>query len=472
MSILSVNLKHLYQRRGLWVVYLLFGFVVFTFMKDSLVHPKAGEGDYIRFAKLAFFIGCLLTLPQMEVLSKPLSYCLPGHRRVFRRNVFCTAIASSAVCSMLFLRYPDLHGGPLALVLCSAFFAGLTFYMAGVLPAVAGVAHAMLGMNAVVLLFLLPLIVGGKHYDLDVLLERIIIGNVFLVIFVGILTSIAMWFWLGRPGLARRHCAVPWMGFSDFFNKEKLKRYTNARVGTKQGRFLKHTKPWVEKWFLGRMVRYDYLGPGRFFWGALYCTSAIAISRWQIFLLSIPVLTIIFGYGGKVAVFSLIMVPAIIAIGTEPPVYSTMLISGGRRQRFTTTLGLTVTGTSLLCMGTLVMCGLSILLARFMPTFVLKGHSVSFRSIDPRVALVPLLFLPFASTMQLVFHRMPFLRFGALLLPVYVAMFLAFARREQAEHLVNPLYVVILLVVSWGVFPLVLRHVCSKWCLVGQGRSH
>jgi len=466
MSILSVNLKHLYQRRGLWVVYLLFGFVVFIFMKDSLVHPKAGEGDFVGFAVLSFFIGFLAILPQMEVLSTPLSYCLPGHRRVFRRYVFYTAIATSAVCSMLFLRYPDLYGGPLALVVCSAFFAGLTFYMAGV-------TFVMVGMNAAFIFGLLPLtVLVGERYDLDMLLERIIIGNVFGVVLVGILISIAMWFWLGRPGLVRRYCAVPWMGFMDIFNKEKLMRYTYARTRTVQKRFRKHPRPWVEKWFLGRMERYDYRGPGRFYWGALYCTSALAVSRWQNLPLLALVLTIMFGYIGQAAVFALIMLPAMAAMLRQPPVYSTMLISGGRRRRFTTTLGLAVTDAALLCMGTLVISGLSILLARFMPTFALIGHTLSFRPIDPRVAIAPLLFLPFASTMQLVFHRMPFLLFAALMLPLYVPVFLAIVWRENVELLINPLSVLSLLVVSWGIFLLTLRHICEKWCLVGQRRMH
>jgi hypothetical protein len=158
-------------------------------------------------------------------------------------------------------------------------------------------------------------------------------------------------------------------------------------------------------------------------------------------------------------------------VGRQPPVFSTMLISGGRRQRFTTTLGLAVTDTALLCIGALIVSGLSILIARFMPSFTIEGKTFSFQVIDPRVAIVSLLFLPFASAMQLVFYGMPFLRFGALLLPVYVAMFLAIACREYVEPLVTPLYVVSLMVVSWGVFLLVLRRVCSKWCLVGgKGR--
>lgn len=72
--------------------------------------------------------------------------------------------------------------------------------MAGVLLAMAGVVPAMIGMNAVVLLFLWAQIGSGKHFDLHVLLERIIIGNVFVVVFLGILSSTAMWLWLGRAG--------------------------------------------------------------------------------------------------------------------------------------------------------------------------------------------------------------------------------------------------------------------------------
>ena len=150
MSILTVNLKHLYQRRGLWLVYALFGIVAATLIKDPLLRARAGHGDYIASAVLPFFIGFLLILPQIAVLSKPLSYCLPGHRRVFRRYVFWTGIATSGVCSMLFLRYPGLDGGPLVLVVCSAFFGGMTFYLAGVVP-------AMVGVNAAVIFAIVPL---------------------------------------------------------------------------------------------------------------------------------------------------------------------------------------------------------------------------------------------------------------------------------------------------------------------------
>jgi hypothetical protein len=466
MSILIVNLKHLYQRRALWLVYVLLGCAAAGVVAAPLHRPQAGKGLYVGPLIVAFMVGFLATILQIEVLAKPFSYCLPGHRRIVRKCVFLIGVATNALYSMLFLTYPDLSGQQLVLVLCSAFFAGVVFYLVG--------AAAALGVrNAAIVFGLLPVaIVAEEFFDLHILLERIIIGDVFLVIFVGILSSVAMWFWLTRPGLARRYCAVPWMGFMDIFNKEKLVRYTYARARTVQKRFRKHPRPWVEKWFLAQMAKYDYTGPGRYFWGVLYSTSALAVSRWHNLPLLALVLTIMFGYIGQAIVFGLIMVPAIAAMGRQPPVYSTLLISGGRRRRFTTTLGLAVTDATLLCIATLIISGLSILLARFMPTFTLEGNTLSFRPIDPRVAIVPLIVLPFASTMQLVFHRMPFLQFGGVMLPVYAGMFLGIVWRERVGPLVNPLSVVSLLVVSWGVFLLTLRHICEKWCLVGQRRMH
>lgn len=466
MSILTVNLKHLYQRRGLWLVYVLLGCAVAGVVAAPLHRPQAGNGLYVGPLIVAFMVGFLAAILQIEVLAKPFSYCLPGHRRIVRKCVFPIGVATNALCSMLFLTYPDVSGPQLVLVLCSAFFAGVVFYLVGA-------AAALAVRNAAIVFGLLPVaIVAEGLFDLHVLLERIIVAQPHLPISVGILSSVVMWFWLARPGLARRYCAVPWLGFMDFFNQEKLRRYTSARAGSWQRRFSKHPRPWVEKWFLGRMDRHDYRGPGRFFWGALYYTSALAVSRWQNLPLLALVLTIMFGYIGQAAVFALIMVPAMAAMGRQPPVYSTTLISGGRRRRFTTTLGLAVTDAALLCIATLIISGLSILLARFMPTFALEGKTLSFRPLDPRVAIVPLIFLPIASTMQLIFYTRPILMLTSLLLPLYAAMFLAFVLREHVEHMVNPLSVVSLLVVGWGAFLLALWHICEKWCLVGQRRMH
>jgi len=415
---------------------------------------------------LAVVAGFLITLAQLEILSRPFAYCLPGHRVVLRKYVFCGAAPVSLICSVVFLAYPGLDWPERVVVLCSAFFANLTFYVAAAVAA-EGI------RNAVLILGFLPIIgiVATGFFNLDVLLERVVVGNVFVVSIVGVLSSVAAWRRLGREGMARSHCAMPWIGFMDIFNKERLVRYQNARPEALEKRFRRHPRPWVEPWFLSRMERYDYSGPGRYYWGALYRTSALAVSGWYNLLLPFFVLTIMFGYIGRGAGVAFVMLTAIFAIGREVPVYSTMLISGGRRRRLTTTFWLVVTDAVLLCLVALAISGLSAAFSKVMPAFSIEGKDFSFSTINYRVAIIPLILLPFASAIELVFYRRPFLLLAALIVGMYVVVFLSFGWYEDVEIFVNPAFVVGSLVAGWGVFLLVLRRICFKWCLVGgEGR--
>ncbi|MBN2138092.1 MAG: hypothetical protein JW720_09810 [Sedimentisphaerales bacterium] len=464
MSILSVNLKHLYQRRGMWLIYALLSLPVFHIVIAPLRNHEPGKGWYVGPVMFAFVIGLLTTLPQTDVLSKPFSYCLPGHRRVIRKYIFSTALATGLVCSMFFLTYHNLFGRQMPLVLCSAFFAALTFYLAGVVP-------ALIGMKTGVALFiLLPVtVVAGEHYELDIFLERLIVEQIYPTILTGIISGIAMWLWLSRKALARRYCSGSWTGFLDVFNAEKLRRSANAALAARPN---KHPKPWVEKWFLSRMNKYDYSGPGRYIWGTLYSTSAPAVSQWPNLLLLALVVAIMFGYAGGEAGFVFVLLPAMVVLNRHlAPINSTMLIPPGRRRRFTTALGLAVTDAVMLCIFTLIVSGLSSLLARLVPTFTISGITFTLRAIDPRLALAPLIFLPVTSAVQLYFHKTSMvLMSGVLILLFYLVVIAVIIRQDYLNVLLSSVVVslpaVILLTVSWAIFLLVLRHVCSKQCLI------
>ena len=88
MSILTVNLKHYYQWRGLWLCYLFLGLFVLSGVVDPLEHAEAGEGSYIGLAVLAFAVGFMVSSTRMEVLTKPFSYCLVGQREMVRKVIF------------------------------------------------------------------------------------------------------------------------------------------------------------------------------------------------------------------------------------------------------------------------------------------------------------------------------------------------------------------------------------------------
>jgi hypothetical protein len=466
MSILSVNLKHLYQRRGMWLVHLFLGFFAFAVVADVADRPRAGQGEYVGLIVWAFIVGFIVPVMQIEALSKPFSYCLPGHRRIFRKYVFCIGLATNALCSALFITYPNLYGGQLPAVQCSAFFAGLTFYLAGV---AAVLAHRNTG--AVIGFLMMPLVVWNV-FGPDILLERIIVEDVYPPIYAGILSSVAMWLWLGRADLARRHCNVPMISIFDCCNREKLQKYNVAKKlhGLKD-----HPRPWVERFFLGRMDKYDYLGAGRYVWGVLYNNFAVMVSQWKSVAVYLVLLTILSGYMIPMIAFALILLPMAILNHQRPPAYSSMLIFGGRRQRFVSTAVLGVVSIVLACAGVLIMSGLSTQLARFMPEIAVKdgaGRFV-FCIIDARFVVIPLVVMPFGLTMQLVFYRKPvymmllFMLLFALMIP------LGMGGRESIKAIITDrASVASIAVLGWLIFFLVLRYICDKRCLVGQGRSH
>jgi hypothetical protein len=194
----------------------------------------------------------------------------------------------------------------------------------------------------------------------------------------------------------------------------------------------------------------------------------MAVSGWRNLLFLVFAVVIMFGYIGQGAAMVFVMLPAIFAIGREPPVFSTMLISGGRRQRFATTLRLVVTDAVLLCLVALVVSGLSILFARFMPTFSIEGKELSFSSIDPHITVVPLILVPFVSAIQLFSRGRLLVLVGAMMVGIFAVVFLTFGRPDQVELMLSPLNVVGLLVAVWSIFLLVLSRICFEWCLVGR----
>ena len=131
MSVLAANLRQLYQRRVLWVGYLLFGFMALASVADRLDFGAAGEGEFVGLIALAFLVGMCAAVLQMEIMSKPFAYCLPGHRLAARKFIYAVGVVTDLASAVLFLFYPELSFFGRLAAWCSAFFAGLVFYLAG-----------------------------------------------------------------------------------------------------------------------------------------------------------------------------------------------------------------------------------------------------------------------------------------------------------------------------------------------------
>jgi len=468
MNILAVNLKHLYQRRGLWLVYAFLGLFVFSSIVVPFKRPVAGQGHFIGLVALAFVIGLLLAILPIGVLSKPLSYCLPGHRKVVGRFIFCVGAAFNFLGSLLFLWYPGLNSWQLVLVACSAFSAGLIFYWLGV-----GLAFSV--RNSAVWIGLLPFIIfGGGFFGLHIVIERAIVGNPFGVILVGVLSSVLAWLWLDNADRARRYCGVPGIGFFDAWNQDKMQKYRQVRLAKKWDKLKKHPSSWVETFFLGRMNRYDYVSTGRYIWGGLYTAFGIALSQlsqWKAAfsgVFSALVLVCFLGYMGPGKNILFIM-PGFMFAQMRLPVYSSMLISGGRNERYRGAMTLVITTAVLITVLATIVAALSLPLAAIMPDITLRGSTFTFRAMNIELFFVPLLMIPIVFTIQLIYYRKPVVMMVLIMLLFMLLFGTAISWREQLSGVINPIYIVILVTLSWFLFLLVLRYVCTRRSLVGQG---
>src|SRR5512146_1139782 len=106
MHPLLANLKQFYQRRGILLIYGLTSVTAGLFVAAGLFDTDAQEGRFAGLLILAFASGLLVAVMQMEVLSRPLSFCLPGHHGVVRRLVLALGPATSFVLTLPFLAYP------------------------------------------------------------------------------------------------------------------------------------------------------------------------------------------------------------------------------------------------------------------------------------------------------------------------------------------------------------------------------
>ncbi len=100
MNILHANLKHLYQRKGFWLIALGLGlFVPIGIM--AIVDGR--QSSFMVFAAWIYIAAGFTSALQVEVLTRPFSWSLPGHAGIPAKFLFCIGISVSLFWSVAFL---------------------------------------------------------------------------------------------------------------------------------------------------------------------------------------------------------------------------------------------------------------------------------------------------------------------------------------------------------------------------------
>ena len=160
--------------------------------------------------------------------------------------------------------------------------------------------------------------------------------------------------------------------------------------------------------------------------------------------------------------------PGLMVAQMRLPVYSSMLISGGRNERYRCAIILVITVAVLITVMVTIIAAPSLPLATIMPDITLQGRTFTFHAMDIELFFVPLLMIPIVFTIQLIFYRKPIFMMWLIML-VFVMLFItSISWHKQLISSINPMFFIGGLILCWSTFLLVSRYICMKRSLIGK----
>jgi hypothetical protein len=467
MGVLLANLKHLYQRRGLWIVYAGLGLVGWFAVEGALSAPTGGNGLFGGFLACCFLLGLLVGTIQMETASKPFSFCLPSHRDAVRRLVFLVGLAVSLafffIISIVLVASPSranplersiMPAALLVLVLGSYFSASLAVYLLGADLAFSAV-RSVSGM--VMVAFGLSLCFMSNVFPT---IQYPIVHWPVSVIALAWAASVASWWWLGRRAWFRRSCDRPWMGLFDPWDRKQAQKYRDLYAT----RFIKNIPPAWDRYFQGVIGRRPPSDPGKYAWGALYTTCVLVGPQWKGILTLALVWLAFGGYSRAAAPMVMGFLPLITVGFLQSPLGTALLVAGGRRERFFATVAL-ILGFSIvwvLLFGVVV--GLIHLLAPVVPAVTVRGYTLSLHAISFQVVWIPLVLVPVVGLVQTLFCRKPV--WLALSIMLVTAILMLFTSPLGLYQAITPMVMSGAAVLTWGICLLILYRIALHSDLV------
>lgn len=460
MNILQANLKHLYQRKACWIINLaLAGTAILAIFAAFEVESK--EVIFMIFPAWMYFAAIFTTPMQIEVMTKPFSWTLPGHDRIPARFLFTAGMWISSFWAVVFLLYPASILGRL-LTSMSAFCLATIIYWIGVWI-------VLRFPNWIGAMAFFPLaLLAGNFLDVHVFFQTFLTDFWYCTVLLAPIANYIAWRSLTKPGLARKYCCKLWLGTFDAWNKEKMQQFNQARQDQKKKQTYSED-PLVDNFFLKRISHLGAMNTSNYIWGALYSFFGLMLSRKKDWIKSpITLVPVICFLGYMAAGNFLFLMPGIMVVNINLGTRSNLLISGGRKERFYSTLTLAVAiALSVTAMVTLIAAA-TFPLNAIMPDLTIKGVPITFNTMDLRLFVIPLVMIPITFTFALIFYKYPRLMMACVMLlfvilmqaSIFVKLFAVLPEYQ------GPIPIAILIITCWTIFTAVLHNICKRRCLV------
>ncbi len=469
IRILLANLRHLYQRRGLWLVYAVLVPVIGLWVSAGL--KDQGQGLLGGFLLGSFPLGLLVATLQMETASRPFSFCLPGHRDAVRRLVFLVGLVASLAFLLVSLAliasfsfsasgvWSRMPPGQIILVLGCFFCASVAVYLLAASVTFTGLGGRSSGSG---LSWMAPVAAVCILYDVSPAVQYPIVHWPVAVMAVALVVGGASWWWLGRRVWLRRNCVTPWIGFFDPWDRSQSQKYRALYAA----RLTKNVPPELDRFFQRIIGTRRPSGLARYAWGALYTTCVLVVPQGKGLLALVLLAVAAAAYFPPVAPLVTILIAFMMTSLVQSPLCTPLLVAGGRRERFFALVVLIfVLGVAaVLLIGGLV--GLTHLLAPLVPPIRWKEHTWNLQAVRFNVLALPLVLLPVVALLQTLFYRKPVALAISIMLVLTPVMVLSMPL--SLHQALTPALAVAGTGLSWGVCVSILYRIAMHSDLVRQ----
>jgi len=403
MNLLLMNLSHYIRRPGLILLQLLFMCMLLPMTFDSQ------KSNFWAPSLCGFsIISGIVYGYQMEILSKPFSFMLPGHRLIFRRLIFTVQafwLLLGVILILIFWPQDILHRILGSLLLAAG--GSLAFWLGKSWADKTRQPQAMIG-------FMVPVIIFGSMLSDSAIIEKVLFNPLVIVIIAvaGGIVTFRMWRSLGDIGLIASYCGLEnIVTFS--FSQKRLQKIRQQQFAKSPGAGAEDFLSGVETFFLKRIEHTRHKPIASFVYGAIYQGLGPELlchlrSKGLSAILIFPAF-LLFGYYGKFGdhfIWILFLFPL---LGTDLQVHSTLLLTRGRGQRYITAMSMLIF-TIIKILGIVFIClGLTRIVEPYMPTIHFRGLNAQFHSPYWRLWYLFAAGAPLMGMLRLIFSRVIFL---------------------------------------------------------------
>jgi hypothetical protein len=467
MRVLLANLKHLYQRRLLWIAYTYFAIMALWPSSDASSQKEA-EAVWI----LALTAGCLVGIMSDEMIAKPVTWCLPKHPLAVRKVAFLIGIVIGVLGNVPVMKQPHPPAQHLTWGLVSTFSASIIAYFSGLTAVLFSPKREAILSNWPALLAW-AVIVTGYALAAYSRLELLVFTYPLAMALLGSLVSLGLWVRMGRRAWARQLCASGWW-FGPSMQRQAYALSDRRPAGAE------HVGSLVESFFLGQMKAGPHYGCARFVWGTVYATWGHVTLLWRFLVLLLILVIIVAEYAGAGAGW----VFAWVSFGVVPfswlPFRSVLLVPAGRRERFMAAVSLGVVPAGVIVVFIVILAIFSIPLSTLVPEIEVWGLSLACHPIPLKTVWVPLLIVPLMAAPRAFFFQArlpvdllimaaaPFVLATVVMVLVVVAPFpspsihLVLRAVEVLSHVEPATGVTIAIAFAWTLFGAACAYVSAK----------